>query len=403
MAGVKTDREKILEFLSDKPQGARAQDVANFLEKSLPTANAVLSPMVQLEYLERPEPGTFKITTKGLKSVGLDSIMAAPAPSAPITTAPPKTDSSGGKPPENPPTAVATQTLPTEYDKFIEIGRSVGIQEPFLKVATDSLFLGDVHDLKHVWKSLSDLYLRSDITKRIFNLWATFVNQPVPAEIADMVKSEPTKTAQAAAGEIASKRFAVINDEIVADPEGDFTYSQARQYLMTKVMQNAGVPQDKVSDLIAALTPFISKPAEQGTNINDVLLAILSKPSPAAPQPMSVLDVVQLVKALEKPAPLPVQPVSIADELSKTIALAKSLIEMAGSNKSENKSVTIPIKGMEGGLDLDTFFRISDHNRKIQQEEEASDSKKDTAKSVRSFVDRLGKAAEKFAEKEGGK
>ena len=177
---------------------------------------------------------------------------------------------------ETPPTEQAG--VPGAYEKFQAIGSSLGIKADFLKLVSDHVFLGDPYDLSYVWDALNGMYLRPDVTKRWFNLWQRQVNRPIPASIAHQVMPQSTEAGKDAEVKQPT-RFTIVGDDIIADAEGEFTFSQARQVLMTRVIQNAAggnVPADRVSDILTALEPYINK-GKEGNKSEDPITAVLLK------------------------------------------------------------------------------------------------------------------------------
>lgn len=309
--------------------------------------------------------------------------------------------------------------IPDAYDKFLQLCRTVGIKEDFAKSVTDHLFLGDVYDLNFVWDTLQGMFLRPDVTKRIFNFWSRIVNLPIPAGITAQIMPRATEAAKEAEAKLPT-RFTLIGDEIVADPEGEFTFSQARQMLMTKAIQGAA-PQlggEKVSEIIGAISPFLqqqqtARAAEiekQGETsvLATVVKSLIEQKGGNAQQPMTLSDIMSIVDKIDEARRATAaaivsgnsrQPTAL-DELERMANVFNTLKGVFGSSKEGTSPITIAVKGEDGttgAIPLETFFAIDDHKRKVRQEEEELDNKRETGKTMRGFLDKIAKAAANVA------
>jgi hypothetical protein len=307
--------------------------------------------------------------------------------------------------------------IPGEYDKFMQIGRSLGIKEDFLKVACEHVFTGDVHNMNHVWDALNELYLRPDVTKRWYNTWSRVVNVPIPPEIAKNVLPKASEAAQEAETK-APSRFTLVGDEIVADPEGEFTFSQARQYLMTRAIQNAA-PQlggERVSEIITAITPFIetqraSRAEEAESSILvAVVKSLLESKNGNGQQQLTLSDVLAVVDKLDEArrntaasiAAGATRQSSAFEELERMVNVFDKMKNLFAPAQSQASPVTIAVKGSDGqigAVPLDTFFAMDNHRRQVQREDNEADDKREMGKTVRGFLDKISKAASNMVSK----
>lgn len=414
---AKTDAEQILEFIVGQgTDDVEAKAISENLQKSLVLANAVLSPMVASELLERTQPGRYKITNKGRARIGLPPENAIAGPQKPeIDPTEPMREAAA------PETSTAAPALPSEYDKFIEIGRNLGLKDSFNKMIADTVFAGDSHDLKWVWQQLNSMYLRPDVTKRWFNVWTTVINQQPPPEIAKQTIPSNTAAGQNAIETAPPQKWTIVGSDILPDPEGEYTWAQARQMLMAKSIAaaNPGLGADKVSDIINAITPLLSNngpSSEQQSNqaILTMLLEHTLKGGDNGQKPMSATELIELIKTVSELQAKPAanaggEKKSALQELMDSLSVLerfKSLFSPANPAPNQNTAnqLPIPIADKEGkvvgAVPLDTLFMIQDHNRKVEHENEEFSSKQETAKTIRKFLGSLANAAQNFAERE---
>ncbi|MBA7516765.1 hypothetical protein ES705_08813 [subsurface metagenome] len=121
-----------------------------------------------------------------------------------------------------PGTTIASEgVLPGAYEKFKQIGSELGVKEPLLGSYADYVFQLGGDNINKVYEGLHGLGLRHDIVQRWTRLYGGFLGQPLP-QLGE-------------AGNIAAvKKFSVVNDEIMPDEEGDYTFTQALRLLSTK-------------------------------------------------------------------------------------------------------------------------------------------------------------------------
>lgn len=411
-------RERILELLAESPTGISLQEIAKSFNTTTDQISPMLTALKRAEWVDNPEPAHWRITDKGLQR-GLHRIPTVQA--APQSPYVPETGPimEPGDVMVNGAEDKPSGPVPGAYEKFAQIGRSLGLREDFLKNVCDYIFTGDIYDMNFIWDALNGLYLRPDVTKRWFNMWSRVTKAPVPTEIAAQILPPTTPSGKEAAKEAEVKsptRFSVIGDEIVADPDGEFTFSMARQYLMTKLVQGAA-PQlggEKVSEIIAAISPFMlqqqsQKVAEieaQGeTSILGILIKSLIESQSNGQPPMTMLDMLTVIEKLEA-----MRRVSSSDnvkpdafsELERMLNMFTMMKNMFGGGQTSSP-ITIALKGengQTGALPLETYFQLEDHRRAVKREDEEAENKRETGKTVRGFFDKISKAASNMASRQ---
>ena len=398
------DKDKIKEILRTSPDGMTLGDVSSRLGKTSGITSTLLTRLKNDKQVDNPESGIWMLTEGGKSETSQITETPKPQEEAGSTMKP-------GADIEEP----VDVSVPGAYEKFVQICRSVGIKEDFLKSMTDHVFLGDVYNLNYVWETLNGMYLRPDVTKRIFNFWSRIIDKPIPSEITAQIMPSTTQAAKEAEVK-APTRFTLIGDELVPDPEGEFTFSQARQVMMARAVQGAA-PQlggEKVSDIIAAISPFMmqqqSARAEeiekQGeTSVLAVAIkALVESKNGGAQQPLSLNDVLGVVDKIEEVrrntaaayTQRDVKQPNALDELERMANIFGAMKNMFGSSNQGTSPVNIAIKGANGetgAIPLETFFQIDDHKRKVVQEEEDLANKRETGKAIRGFLDKIARAA----------
>jgi hypothetical protein len=411
----KTDREQVLEFMVNSPlDEVEAKQISDVIKKNLVQVNATLSPMVQLGYLERTSPGNYRITDKGRASIGVG---AAPGASSALEDDP----SEPMRPESFIEDAEAPPSLPSEYDKFVDIGSTLGLKRDFNKIIADTVFTGDAHNLAWVWTTLQGMFLRPDVTKRWFNLWKTVVNQPVPPEIMKEISPAGSLESQRANEQVGTGKWTIINNEILPDPEGEYTFGQARQVLATNMIAkaNPSLSGDSVSSIIAAITPLLggnSGPSASDDIQKTIVTTLLShalevKPvTPPTNPPMGPMEMIQLINAISelKKPPNGVEPPkkSVFEDMRENMDFMRQMRELFSppAQQSQGNGVSIPISGMDGkvigAVPIETLFTIQDHNRKVAKEDEEFASKQETSKTIRQFLGSLADATQKFSSRQ---
>lgn len=408
MAITEADRGKaaIKEYLVTFPDGANFSSIMASTGKTSNVLSYLLTALLKEGVVTSPEKGIWRLTEAGMQQVGKRVKLSVEEPGSVM------------KPDAGQETTEETH-VPDAYDKFMQIGRSVGIREDFLKVVTDHMFLGDIYDLNYVWDTLQGMFLRPDVTKRIFNIWSRVIQQPIPPKIASQIMPPGTEAAREASEKLPPKLFTIIGDEIVADPEGEFSFAQARQVLMTKVIQGAapGLGGDSIAGILGALTPFMEQQrtakaedaAKQGEQsvIATVVKSLIEKQG-GGQQALTLTDVLTLVEKIDEARKGAVAAVAAGagksssgfEDLERMVNMMDKMKGLFGSREGGNAPLTIAIKGANGetgAVPIDTFFQLQDHQRQMRREDEELDSKKETAKTIRSFLDRISKAAGNIA------
>jgi len=131
--------------------------------------------------------------------------------------------------------------LPSSFDKFRELGASVGVEEPLLSAASDFVFRMGADQVKDVYSHLKGI-VRVDLARSWAKLYGGFLNQELKTELDS---SE------------ADDRFSVVGQSIVRDPYG-VSYNTALRELEIKLRpaepDHKSSPLDEVERTLKMIT-----------------------------------------------------------------------------------------------------------------------------------------------------
>ena len=215
------------------------------------------------------------------------------------------------------------------------------------------------------------------------------------------------------------RRFTVIDNKPVLDPEGEYTFSEALRTCAVTAGEKAGVGGDKVSEILGAIAPFVirqegvAKGAEEKKMETSVVVAAIEalKERGGGQQPLTFTDLITLfekmneintARAAQQGQP-PAQR-TILDDFGQLGSAFKMFQEIFGGGSS-NKGpapvyVTIPGSDGQGGMPLDAFMKFDEHRWERHKDEQKFNDSRENARVMRDFVGKLGKAAAKFGPKE---
>jgi len=214
------------------------------------------------------------------------------------------------------------------------------------------------------------------------------------------------------------RRFSVIANEPVLDPEGDYTFSEALRTCAHAAGEKAGVGGDKVSEILGAIAPFVTRQegvareAEEKKVERSIAVAAIDalkdRGNVQAQQPITFADMITLLEKMSEMKSAqsggPPAQRSMVDDLAQLGSTFKVLQEVFGnSSKSEGQApvyVTFPGSDGKSGMPLDSFMKWDEHRWDRHKDEQKFNDSRENAKVMRDFVGKLGKAAAKFGPKE---
>lgn len=218
--------------------------------------------------------------------------------------------------------------------------------------------------------------------------------------------------------EAKERRFTIVNNQPVLDPEGEYTFSEALRTCALAAGEKTGVPGDKVSDILTAIQPFMQEGREAAKEAEgkkqETSLAVLAIEAmkgqgtgAQAQQPLTFSDMLMLFEKMEQlrsVSTTTAQPRTILDELAQLGSTFEVLQKVfGGGSRGEGPApvvVTLPGTDGKGGLPFDTFLKWDDHNWNRHKEEVKFSNDMKNAESIRDFVGKLSGAAARWAPKE---
>lgn len=142
------------------------------------------------------------------------------------------------KPKVEPPVKSA---LPSSFEKFKELGASVGIEPPLLDAASDFVFRMGADDVKAVYGHLKGI-VRIDLARSWAKLYGGYLGQEL--------RVEPEFGGD-------GERFSVVGESILRDPEG-VSHTQALKELELRLRQAQPGPKSSPLDDIEKMASLIT-------------------------------------------------------------------------------------------------------------------------------------------------
>ena len=181
----------------------------------------------------------------------------------------------------------------TPREKFESIGRRIGITEDRIGLAADIVWSGNYEDITWVWTALGQADIRDDLRKIWANTWRAFLKKGIPPELeveltgAPVAKTGEPGAVDAALAKTQTRDYVIFEDlpVRVGVNLGDYTIQDAKDLITLKTLKarltgvgqggtgQGAVGQEKLSDIITALQPYLQK----GTDINTLKEALGDK------------------------------------------------------------------------------------------------------------------------------
>ncbi len=215
------------------------------------------------------------------------------------------------------------------------------------------------------------------------------------------------------------RRFTIIDNKPVPDPEGEYTFAQALKTCAISAGEKVGVGGDKVSEILGAIAPFVirqegaAKEAEEKKVERSIAVAAIDalkeRGNVQSQQPLTMTDLITVLDKLNEMKSAQsggsVVPRSMVEEFAQFGSAVKVFQEIfgGGGGKSEGQApvyVTIPGSDGKGGMPMDTFMKWDEHRWERHKDEQKFQDSRENAKVARDFIGKLGKAASKLAPKE---
>jgi len=259
--------QKVLEYLYNAEVPVRPKEIADQLHESPLNVGKDLHALKERGLGEAEEAGLWQITGVGREWLEGDG------------------GKETGKKDER---KEIGETVPTQADVFRAEGQRLGIGSRRGDIRLDAIVtyverIADLDDLSSVWNALTEMGVANDIKKRWVKLYAqNLPGKDIPEELKEKLgEGVDAERVRVETGEVSlkPKRFSVVNNEIIGDPEGDLSFKEALQYV---AQQKGASPADAESlalqiskqgpemlgSIMSMLTPLINKePPQQDSTI----------------------------------------------------------------------------------------------------------------------------------------
>ena len=175
----------------------------------------------------------------------------------------------------------APPTVPSQADLFRGICERLGVGTKKGDIRLDAIIYyvqrtADLDNLSSVWNALTEMGVANDVKKRLIKLYAqNLPSKEIPEELKEKLEGglEPDKVKADTEGiPPKPKRFSVVGGEIIGDPEGDYSFKEALQY----VAQQKGVPSAQ-ADPLAAMVEAMKLGPEMATATLTTMIPLITK------------------------------------------------------------------------------------------------------------------------------
>jgi len=327
----------------------------------------------------------------------------------------------------------------TEYQQFIKLGKTTGVTPyQLIKQTADHVWRGgDYRDLEWVAKAFQEMDIRSDLAKRWWHSWRSYLHQPVPASATPLFSSSSKEEPKEAKEETPPKgvRSHILDADdkpvYVGEGLGDLDYKDAIRIAevraaakarLNQPTQSVGSMGDEMVKVIRAIQEtmpqsqsrsYIVKPSQDGYQVEEVEEGKpLIVPSPANNNTASPSYLVNSDGEIQEIKPG--QPIVIkqtpppASQAATHYLIDKStgeVKEVSGNQpvviireQAPQQSQAPMIQAVDPNgnplvIDLATYFKLEEHKAKQRREEESHEVKMEISKG---FKDLITKAATAF-------
>lgn len=274
-----------LKALSQMTEPARASDLTELtglLAMAIGNSLRILAKGSLAELVDKKKK-FWRITDSGKELAATLPALEPKPPATPPATPPALEPKPPVTPPTTPPTVVASkptletrEAIPSQSDIFRREGELLGIGVKKGEIQLDTIVAwvqrtANLNDLSSVWNALTEMNVANDVKKR----WIKLYSQNLPsAEITPELK---VKLEAGTEAEIViekeeaprAKKFNVIAGQIMPDPEGEYSFSQAIQ----KAMVEKGASSNQAAEMA---TTF----AKMNTDTLNTLIPIITRDPP---------------------------------------------------------------------------------------------------------------------------
>ncbi|MBA7711777.1 hypothetical protein ES703_120743 [subsurface metagenome] len=261
MAEEKPRVQKVLAHLYDAEGPARPKEIAESIGDTSLNVGKDLHRLKERGLAESEEEGQWKITAEGREWLESDGGRE-------------KGEKGEGK--------GKGETVPTQADLFRDIGERlrIGIGRGGKQEGTplDAIIYyvqrtADFDNLTSVWNALTEMGVANDVKKRWIKLYAqNLLGKEIPEELKEKLEGGlEAEKVKVETDEVSPKpkRFIVVNNEIMGDPEGDLSFKEALQYVAEKkgaspaeaeslALQLSKQGPEMLASIMTMITPLIT-------------------------------------------------------------------------------------------------------------------------------------------------
>ena len=212
------------------------------------------------------------------------------------------------------------ETVPSQSDLFKSIGERFGVGGRKGDVRLDTIVYyvqrtANLDDLSSVWNALTEMGVANDVKKRWIKIYAqNLPGSEIPEELKARLDSGESEKVKTETGEVPPKpkRFTVVSGEIIGDPEGDYNFKEALQY----VAQQRGAPPDEagsmalelskmgpdmLATILGAVTPLLQKDSPPDSTLSQTLQILREAGIFGKQEGGDILDRMSQLGLLKKP------------------------------------------------------------------------------------------------------
>lgn len=275
------DKKKKLWLITDMGKSLLAQSPPVSQKETEIVPLPLSSDTSERQPLQTPPPDA--ITRDSLQTLSTDTVKRHPqeTPSRIIVTT--------GQPAQvpTPPALEAQPTIvPSQAAILRDLGERLGISSTPKKgegAALDAIIYytertANMNNLTSVWNSITQMGVPAHIIKRWITLYAQTIPKEIPPELKERLDTIGEKDTVAPSTEKTDeispkpKRFSLVGNEIIGDPEGDLYFKEALQ----QRAQNLGAAPAE-ANTAATIIEALKVGPEMSTSLLTVLLPLLTK------------------------------------------------------------------------------------------------------------------------------
>ena len=313
----------------------------------------------------------------------------------------------------------------TEYQRFIQLGKTTGISPPeLIKQTADHVWNGgDFRDLDWVAKAFIEMGIRKDLRERWFHSWRSSLHQGASSAALTLLETDDeTKSKAKSKTEGRGGRSYILDADdkvvFVGDGLGDMWYDDAKELALVRAGRGRTTKeqggQATAGDSLAAkavdkiIADMQAKPGDRNlveettqfvTQFRELaeVLGVNKKPD-STEEMTKLVNLYTSLKEIFESGKLQVAGTSPTTQWIYDKATGKVESWQPGQPPvvifQQPQSLQIPIQVDEHGNprvppNLDTWFKLEDWKREDHRKQESHETKQEIAKS---FKDLIGKA-----------